>query len=130
MLTTLFPSQTERSGNLGNFYLMSKCTVPESVCQGNAKFSNYQMYIAKKSFNILYKTYIRPHNEYCIQAWSPYYAKDIDMLKKIQYRATKLIPQLANLPYEERSQNLNMYSLYCRHEPGDLIETFKIFKQL
>ena len=34
--------------------------------------------ITQDSFNILYKTYIRPHIEYCIQAWSPYYAKDID----------------------------------------------------
>ena len=74
-------------------------------------------------------SYIRPHIEYCVQAWSPYYAKDIDMLEKIQHRATKLIPQLANLPYEERIQNLNMYSLYCRHERGDLIETFEILKQ-
>ena len=28
-------------------------------------------YITIESFNILYKTYIRPHIEYCIQAWSP-----------------------------------------------------------
>ena len=42
-------------------------------------------YITKQSFNILYKTYICPHIEYCIQAWSPYYAKDIDLLKKIQH---------------------------------------------
>ena len=86
-------------------------------------------YVTKESFNILCKTYIRPHIEYCIQAWSPYYAKDIDMLEKIQHRATKLIHQLANLPYEERIQNLNMFSLYCRRERGDLIETFKILKQ-
>ena len=84
--------------------------------------------LPKKSFNTLYKIYIWPHIEYCVQAWSPYYAKDIDMLEKTQHRATKLMPQLANLPYEERIQNLNMYSLYCRCERGDLIETFKILK--
>ena len=86
-------------------------------------------YITKESFNILYKTYIRPHIEYCVQAWSPYYAKDIDLLEKVQHRATKLLPQLANLPYQQRIQNLNMYSLYCRRQRGDLIETFKILKQ-
>ena len=37
-------------------------------------------YITKESFNILYKTYIQPHIEYCVQAWSPYLAKDIDLL--------------------------------------------------
>ena len=51
------------------------------------------------------------------------------MLEKIQHRATKLISQLANLPYQECIQNLNIYSLYCRRECGDLIETFKILKQ-
>jgi len=47
------------------------------------------------------------------------------MLEKI----TKLIPNLANLPYQECIQNLNIHSLYCRQERGDLIETFKILKQ-
>jgi len=86
-------------------------------------------HITKESFNILYKTYIRPHIEYCIQAWSQYYAKDIDLLEKIQHQATKLIPQLANLPYKEHIQNLKLYSLYCRRKHGDLIDTFKILKQ-
>jgi len=68
-------------------------------------------YITKESFNILYKTYIQPHIEYCVQAWNPYYAKVIDMSEMIQHCATKLIPQLANLPYEEHIQNLNMYTV-------------------
>ena len=32
----------------------------------------------------MYKAILRPHLEYCIQAWKPYGKKDIDKLKRIQ----------------------------------------------
>ena len=84
-----------------------------------------------KYFNIyslskLYKTYVRPHLEYCVQVWSPYLAGDIDILEKVQHRATKLIAGIADLPYEQRNRILNLHSLYARRMRGDLIETYKI----
>ena len=54
----------------------------------------------------LYKAIVRPHLEYCIQAWSPYLRKDIDIIEKIQ-RATKLIPGLRDIRYEERLKDAN-----------------------
>ena len=47
--------------------------------------------ILKGMFTFLYKTYVRPHLDYCSSIWSPYLAKDIDVLEKAQKRATKLI---------------------------------------
>ena len=59
-------------------------------------------------------------------AWSPYLRKDIDMLEKIQRRATKLIPGLRDLTYEERLKECGLTTLDTRRLRGDQIEVFKI----
>ena len=84
------------------------------------------MSIDSVNFKPLYNTYVRPHLEYCIQAVGPYMAQDYEALEKVQRRATKLIPGLTHLPYEERLHRLNMHSIKRRVLRGDLIETFKI----
>ena len=75
---------------------------------------------------ILYKTFVLQHLEYCAPIWNPHFAKDIDVLEKIQRRATKLIPSISTQPYETRLAKLNLHSLYCRRQRGDLIEVYKI----
>ena len=77
-------------------------------------------------FNLLYTTYIRPHLEYCIQAWSLHLAKDIACPENVQRRATKLVPGLCNKSYEERLKFLGLTTLEKRRIRGDMIETFKI----
>ena len=57
------------------------------LCSVKKAFIHFDREMLKK----IYNTYIRPYLEYCVQAWSPYYAKDILMLKKVQRRATKLV---------------------------------------
>jgi len=47
-------------------------------------------------------------------------------LERVQIQATKLVFDLADLPYEKRLKELGIYSLYCWRQSGDLIETFKI----
>ena len=70
--------------------------------------------IDKDDFTALYKTYIRPHLEYCIQAWSPHLKKDIECLERIQRRATKLVKGLRRKTYEERLKVLGIYPLHQR----------------
>ena len=51
------------------------------------------MYKEKDLIIPLYKTIVRPHLDYCIQAWRPYRKKDIDMLERVQRRVTQMIPK-------------------------------------
>ena len=80
---------------------------------------------SKEVFIFLYKTYVRPQLEYCVQLWCPYLAQDIDTLENVQRRATKLVNELVKLPYESRLRKLGLYSLYYRRQRGDLIEVYK-----
>ena len=61
-----------------------------------------------------------------MQAWNPHLRKDIDMLETIQRRATKLIPGLRDLSYEERLKECGLTTLETRRLRGDQIEVFKI----
>ena len=79
-----------------------------------------------EDFRILYKVYVRPLMEYAIQAWSPHMVKDIQLLEKVQQRATKCVYGLKNKTYQQRLKILGIPSLELRRTRGDLIETYKI----
>ena len=106
--------------------------------QSDDKAKNYQAHLKAlwhgihTCFTMLYRTYIRPHvyREYSVQAWCPHLKKDLEMLEKVQRRATKLIPSIRHLSYPERLQATKLYSLEQRRVRGDMIETFKILKGL
>ena len=70
--------------------------------------------------------HIDVHLEYCIQAWRPYRKKDIDMLERVQRRATKMIPKLRNISYGMRLIESGLTILETRTYRGDQIEVFKI----
>ena len=39
----------------------------------------------------LYSALLKPHQEYCIQMWSPQYQGSMNLLESVQRRATKMI---------------------------------------
>ena len=84
------------------------------------------VYKEKELIMLLYKTIVRPHLEYRIQAWRPYHKIDIDMLERVQRRATKMIQTLKNINYGMRLKKYGLTSLETRRLRGDQIEVFKI----
>ena len=71
-------------------------------------------------------TIVKPHLEYCIQAWRPYRKKDIDILERVQRRATEIIPKIRNISYEMRLKECGLITLKTRRLREDQIEVFKI----
>ena len=87
--------------------------------------------VTNRSSEVILKLYlalVRPHLDYAVQFWSPYYRKDIESLEAVQRRMTKMIQGLRNLPYRDRLKRLNLHSLERRRARGDMIEVYKWVK--
>ena len=50
---------------------------------------------------------------------------DIDILENVQRRATKLVPSLRKLDYEDRLKAMGLTKLELRRERGDMIQFYK-----
>ena len=76
----------------------------------------------------LYSAPVRPHLEYCIQAWSLQYRKEMELLERVQRRDMKMIKGLEHLSYEERFQELGFFSLEKRRLWEDFAVVFQYSK--
>ena len=78
----------------------------------------------------LYKSLVKPHIEYCSQAWAPMARHGnwslILELEGVQRSFTRMIDGLGLMTYRERLDKLNLTTLLERRVRGDLIEMFKI----
>merc|ERR1712033_114749 len=56
----------------------------------------------------LYTSLVRPLLEYCVQVWSPYKNKYINLLEGVYRRATRMVPSLKNMNYNQRLKKMTL----------------------
>ena len=95
--------------------------------------AEYVLWCIKRSFValnktsiLLYRALIRPCLEYAISAWCPHYARDINLVERVQRRSTKLLPHIRHFPYHDRLRELKLQSLQTRRLRADWIMLFNL----
>ena len=73
---------------------------------------------------------LRPKLEYAQVVWAPHLKKHVRKLERVQRAATKLVPGLQDMEYQERLRKLNLPSLEERRKRGDMIQLFKCLKEM
>ena len=115
--------------------LVSDDCLPGNQCALAAKKANQVLGQIHRSFSCktkdvmlqIFKVFVRPHLEYAVTAWSPWHKKDIEVLERIQHRATRRMSDVRG-SYPERLQVLGLTTLEERRKRGDAIEVFKYLR--
>ena len=87
-------------------------------------------YMDKDMMRKLITNVIRPRLEYAEVVWSPYKKKHIRKLERLQRMATKMVPEMRGMTYEERLSAMDLPTLESRRERGDLIQVYKLLNEM
>lgn len=82
-------------------------------------------YIDCPMMKLLFASLVRPHLEYLVSVWNPLWIKDQIAIESVLRRATRVIPGMEELTYEERLKKINLPSMHYRRLRGDMIEVWK-----
>ena len=109
-----------------------KLHISQKIAKANSMIyliKHYFKFLDAEMLKLLYKSLIRPHLEYCSPVWSPITKTEIRRIEGVQRRATKLVPELANLPYSDRLRILELPTLEYRRSRQDLILIYNYIHQ-
>ena len=110
-----------------------KTHIRKMISKANARIGFIKRSFSKlkcHSFKIIYKSLIRPILEYCSSIWFPLYKGDSLEIEKVQRRATKLVPELKDLPYDQRLKKLNLTTLAYRRRRSDVLQVYRIVNNI
>ncbi|CAF0704720.1 unnamed protein product [Brachionus calyciflorus] len=83
----------------------------------NSECYTFKQDLLKIRVNLLkYSALVWPSFEYAVSVWSPFLKKDVNAMASIQIRATKLVKNIREMPYELRLKELEIQSLVERGE--------------
>ena len=77
-------------------------------------------YLDYEMFRLLFTALVRPHVEYANAVWSPSLKKDIIAIENVQRRASKYLPGMKDLSYEDRLKIINLPTPIYRRYRGNM----------
>jgi ribonuclease P/MRP protein subunit RPP40 len=131
LLSEVGGEETTEENNLGIW--ISNDLKASTHCAKAVGKANQILGLIRRSFTYLdcrlmkqlFTAMVRPHLEYGNVVWHPFLRKDIQLLEGVQHRATRMVPGLSKLTYEERLKVMGLPSLAYRRVRGDAIEAYK-----
>ncbi|KAK4807889.1 hypothetical protein QYF61_007795 [Mycteria americana] len=119
---------------LGTYWLQSRSMEKDLGITVYSKTSMSQQCTTTEKVNSILHctngtpTIKRPHLEYRVQFWAPQYKRDIEVLERVQRRATELGKGLEHKADGEPLRELGLFSLEKRRLRGELIALYNCLK--